>query len=240
MQRLAADRPTAQAPPSEKLVLHGRPTFDAHKRAVEAAAGALQGPSSSPRARPPLLAAPVITLPSGTCMQNTGSGAADIMSVPTAAGGSAAASSPPLPQGPWKADRMLGFIGLSMWLGTTVRVWSALANIERLQCCLGMLVSEYGQALGSAPCARVAWGSAASWCATRSSAWQLSSARAILCCSRAPSLCQPSCAVYLVSVAWPSYGLRSYLQWRVPALAFLRVFLFALPFNFSTQARHSV
>lgn len=44
-------------------------------------------------------------------------------------------------------------------------------------------------------------------------------------------------AVYLVSVAWPSFALRSYLQWRVPALTFLRIFLFALPFTFSTQAR---
>ncbi|KAI7837555.1 hypothetical protein COHA_008570 [Chlorella ohadii] len=117
-----------------------------------------------------------------TWRAGAGGGAAAMMSSagvhPAAA---PAGSAPPLPR-VWKADRMLGIIGLSMWLGTTFRVWPVLPPIDRMQCCLGLLV------------------------------------------------------MYLVSVAWPSYALQSYLQWRVPALAFLRVFLFALPFNFSTQA----
>ncbi|PRW60682.1 SMG9-like [Chlorella sorokiniana] len=117
-------------------------------------------------------------------LRGAGEGTTVIMSataVPHPAGGGSAVGAPPLPRGPWKADRMLGIIGLSMWLGTTFRVWPVLPPNDRLQCCLGLLV------------------------------------------------------MYLVSVAWPSHALRSYLQWRVPALAFLRVFLFALPFNFSTQ-----
>ncbi len=52
-----------------------------------------------------------------------------------------AGSAPPLPR-VWKADRMLGIIGLSMWLGTTFRVWPVLPPIDRMQCCLGLLVSE--------------------------------------------------------------------------------------------------
>lgn len=38
-----------------------------------------------------------------------------------------------------------------------------------------------------------------------------------------------------ISAAWPALRPDSYLRWRVPALAFLQLFLFALPFNFSTE-----
>ena len=41
-------------------------------------------------------------------------------------------------------------------------------------------------------------------------------------------------AVLLISLVWPTVGLPSYVKWRVPALAFLQLFLFALPFNFDT------
>lgn len=39
----------------------------------------------------------------------------------------------------------------------------------------------------------------------------------------------------VVVVFWPTFYLPSYLRWRIPALAFLRVGLFAMPFNFSTE-----
>ena len=45
----------------------------------------------------------------------------------------------------------------------------------------------------------------------------------------------PFPAVLLISVAWPTLDLDGYLRRRVPALAFLQLFLFALPFNFSTD-----
>jgi hypothetical protein len=35
-------------------------------------------------------------------------------------------------------------------------------------------------------------------------------------------------------IAWPTYANDSYMRWRLPAVSFLRVFLVALPFNFST------
>ena len=41
--------------------------------------------------------------------------------------------------------------------------------------------------------------------------------------------------VLIISAAWPTLQPASYLRWRVPALAFLQLFLFALPFNFSTE-----
>lgn len=39
---------------------------------------------------------------------------------------------------------------------------------------------------------------------------------------------------------WPTYATDSYLKWRVPALSFLRVFLVALPFNFSTVVFNAI
>lgn len=40
--------------------------------------------------------------------------------------------------------------------------------------------------------------------------------------------------VLLISLVWPSAAPAHYLQRRTPALAFLQLFLFALPFNFDT------
>jgi hypothetical protein len=42
-------------------------------------------------------------------------------------------------------------------------------------------------------------------------------------------------AVFLLVVAWPTLDLNSYNKWRIPAVSFLRLFLFALPFNFDTN-----
>lgn len=42
-------------------------------------------------------------------------------------------------------------------------------------------------------------------------------------------------AIAVISVAWPILDPSGYLSWRSPALAFLQIFLFALPFNFSTE-----
>lgn len=39
----------------------------------------------------------------------------------------------------------------------------------------------------------------------------------------------------LVVVAWPTLSLQSYLRWRTPALAVLRTYLIALPFNFDAN-----
>ena len=47
-------------------------------------------------------------------------------------------------------------------------------------------------------------------------------------------------AVFLIPVLWPALHWRSFARWRVPALAFLRFLLFALPFNFSTRAFDAV
>ncbi|GBF99538.1 hypothetical protein Rsub_12344 [Raphidocelis subcapitata] len=41
-------------------------------------------------------------------------------------------------------------------------------------------------------------------------------------------------AMLVISVAWPLLWPAGYQRWRVPAIAFLQLFLFALPFNFST------
>lgn len=40
--------------------------------------------------------------------------------------------------------------------------------------------------------------------------------------------------MYLIVIAWPTYATTHYMKWRLPAVSFLRVFLVALPFNFST------
>ena len=42
-------------------------------------------------------------------------------------------------------------------------------------------------------------------------------------------------AVVLLGVAWPTLRLSSYVRWRNEAMAFLQLFLFALPFTFSVQ-----
>ena len=42
-------------------------------------------------------------------------------------------------------------------------------------------------------------------------------------------------AVFLIPVLWPALHRRSFARWRVLALAFLRLLLLALPFNFSTR-----
>ncbi|KAI8473723.1 MAG: hypothetical protein J3K34DRAFT_164422 [Monoraphidium minutum] len=42
-------------------------------------------------------------------------------------------------------------------------------------------------------------------------------------------------AIVVISAAWPTLYPTSYVKRRVPALAFLQLFLFALPFNFSTK-----
>ena len=41
-------------------------------------------------------------------------------------------------------------------------------------------------------------------------------------------------AVLLISLVWPALDSARYMAWRTPALAFLQLFLFALPFTFST------
>lgn len=41
--------------------------------------------------------------------------------------------------------------------------------------------------------------------------------------------------MYLLVIHWPTYATESYCKWRLPALSFLRVFLVALPYNFSTS-----
>ena len=43
------------------------------------------------------------------------------------------------------------------------------------------------------------------------------------------------CAVLLLVVAWPTFHQKSYNKWRTPAVSVLRLFLFALPFNFDTN-----
>eukprot|EP00887_Chlorella_sp_A99_P006989 scaffold2.g6989.t1 len=43
-------------------------------------------------------------------------------------------------------------------------------------------------------------------------------------------------AILLLTVLWPTLHLRSYLRWRTAALAFLRMLLISLPFDFSTEA----
>ncbi len=42
----------------------------------------------------------------------------------------------------------------------------------------------------------------------------------------------PLPAVAAVGLAWPATAPRSYMRWRVPALASLRFLLLALPYNF--------
>lgn len=61
--------------------------------------------------------------------------------------------------------------------------------------------------------------------------------RAVPC--RAPFSSSP-CAVYLMVIAWPTYATESYMRWRLPAVSFLRVFLVALPFNFSTTVFNAI
>lgn len=39
----------------------------------------------------------------------------------------------------------------------------------------------------------------------------------------------------LVSVLWPSLSPGTYLRWRTPTLAALRLLLFALPLNYSVR-----
>jgi hypothetical protein len=41
--------------------------------------------------------------------------------------------------------------------------------------------------------------------------------------------------VFVLLIAWPTWGYSSYLKWRVAVLSFVRIFLIALPFNFSTS-----
>ena len=41
--------------------------------------------------------------------------------------------------------------------------------------------------------------------------------------------------MYVTVIAWPTNATASYTKWRLPALSFLRVFLVALPYNFSTS-----
>lgn len=38
--------------------------------------------------------------------------------------------------------------------------------------------------------------------------------------------------VLVIPVLWPTLGYASYVRWRVPAVSFLRLALFALPFNY--------
>lgn len=40
--------------------------------------------------------------------------------------------------------------------------------------------------------------------------------------------------MFVLLIAWPTWGYSSYLKWRVPVLSFVRIYLIALPFNFST------
>eukprot|EP00887_Chlorella_sp_A99_P000561 scaffold17.g561.t1 len=47
---------------------------------------------------------------------------------------------------------------------------------------------------------------------------------------------QARATILLLTVLWPTLHQRSYLRWRTAALAFLRVLLISLPFNFSTEA----
>lgn len=42
-------------------------------------------------------------------------------------------------------------------------------------------------------------------------------------------------AMLVISMAWPVLDMHGYLKRRTPALAFLQLFLFALPFNFNTH-----
>jgi hypothetical protein len=42
-------------------------------------------------------------------------------------------------------------------------------------------------------------------------------------------------AVFVLLVAWPTWAHASYQQWRIPVLSFTRIYLVALPFNFSTS-----
>jgi hypothetical protein len=59
-------------------------------------------------------------------------------------------------------------------------------------------------------------------------------------CLLAHTLHRVCAAVLATVILWPTYATDSYLKWRVPALSFLRVFLVALPFNFSTVVFNAI
>lgn len=57
---------------------------------------------------------------------------------------------------------------------------------------------------------------------------------------------QPPCSphpnppVLLISSIWPTVAYDNYVKWRSAGLAFLQLFLFALPFNFDTAVVNAI
>ena len=156
---------------------------------------------------------------------------------------------------PAAAPPLQGFIGLSMWGGTLVRVWNQLSLIDNLQSIAAMTASAPGPCGGRAGRSERQQAQApreaktglqerlprpADACSVPAAgglaARPLAPACAPACCPRPTRRLAPRRpAVFVLVVAWPTWARASYMRWRVPALAFLRVFLIALPFNFKAR-----
>lgn len=108
-------------------------------------------------------------------------------------------------------------------------MYPKLSLAENLQSGLGWLTSELRPSLRA--CVR---------CAAiqqlHAQACAVAAGLAAACSGRAHIAPRPP-AVLAVVVLWPTLGRASYARWRVPAVSFLRVALFALPFNFRCGPR---
>lgn len=134
-------------------------------------------------------------------------------------------------------DIVFAGLGLAMWGGTAVKCAPMFTPSQLAQCGAGWIASApRGAGRGIRAVKRCC---GAQWrCAAAAHARSVRAERHCGCSSAgarvspAPPSLAP--AVLVISVAWPLLWPACYQRWRVPGIAFLQLFLFALPFNFST------
>ena len=112
-----------------------------------------------------------------------------------------------------RRDLRMGWLSVGMWGGTLVKVWPHLTPFENLNSVAGFVASACSS---SAICS-------ANYALCRPPDIPIFTTR--LHCPSHQS------AVSGLAVVWPTLRLRSYL--RTEAMAFLQLFLFVLPFQFS-------